>query len=145
MRNGKYYDAKIAEMIQVINAMSNEYKYARNIVGSGFNDIDFNTRNSFYAGIPLLIIKCIAKFNHYNIRNQMINKGLLSSEYPQYFEREDWGHIIQCKAISQDKRELIKRLHRKIMKAKTNVDTEQEILAMLNDIVQYLQGTDDKY
>ena len=118
--------------------MKNEYEYARNIVGSRVHSIDFNTRNSVYNRVNLLTIKCIAKFNYHNARNRIINKGLLLSEYPWCLEREDWGHIIKCKAISQERKELIKRLYNKIMKAKTSLDIEQEILAILYDIVQYL-------
>ena len=124
MKNEIYCDDKIAEMIQVIDTMKNKYEYARNIVGSAVHNIDFNMRNSFYNGVKLLTIKYVAKFNHYNARNQIINKGLPSSECPQCLEREDWRHIIKYKAISQERKELIKRLHNKMIKAKTSLDIE---------------------
>ena len=66
-----------------------------------------------------------------------MNDGLALNEYPHCYEREDWYHIAQCKAISTEKREWIQKLHDKLMK---QIDAEEhELLDMLHDIVTYLK------
>jgi len=51
-------------MIRVIDASKSEYEYIHSQVGSNIDLIDYKARNSFYEESTMLMLKCIAKFNH---------------------------------------------------------------------------------
>ena len=85
------------------------------------------------------------KFNHHNKRNKIINKCLASDKCFQCLEKESWGHIVQCNTLSKDKRIFIKLICNKLIKERKDNTNEQDILAMLNNIMQYLRGYNEKY
>ena len=67
---GVYIDAKILEMIRMVDAMKDKKEYARSIFECNIKQIDLYARNHFFEGTTISIMKCVAKFNHHGVRNK---------------------------------------------------------------------------
>jgi len=50
--------------------MKEDVDYAQLIIGSKVKYINLYTRNCFYSGIMVSIMKCAVKFNQYRVRNK---------------------------------------------------------------------------
>ena len=57
-------------MIRTVDTMKDKEEYARLIFGYNIEQIDLHARNCFFEGTTISTIKCIAKFNHHEVRNK---------------------------------------------------------------------------
>ena len=45
----------------------------------------------------------MATVNHYGLRNKKINLEMISNEYLQCSNKEDWEHIVKCPILLEEK------------------------------------------
>jgi len=86
-------------MVRIIDVIDEEKVYTKNIVGSNIEYIDFNTRNSFFSGSMVLMLKYTSKFNQHGTQNKLMNDRVVPNECPCCYEKEDWDHIVKYKAL----------------------------------------------
>ena len=72
------------ETIRMIDTNQSECQHAKRKFGKRINFIDTNARGAFKTkSVSVLMIKCANAFNHYGVKNKVINKGMVDSECPR--------------------------------------------------------------
>ena len=120
--------------------MKKKYKYNAEF-------IDIKARNIFSnKSITASMITCSYRYNHYDVRNAMINQNLIDSECPQCNKLEIWDYIIKYPITKELQQEFIKKIAKEMIKKNKGKINVEEILDMLEDIANYLQNGDpDEY
>ena len=62
-------------------------------------------RNCFPEGTGAGTLKCITGFNHYGVRNKLINNDTIDNTCPRCGALETWEHVVKCDGISELKQE----------------------------------------
>ena len=56
-----------------------------------------------------------------------------------YMQTEDWGHIIKCPTRVKLQKQYITKTYQEVAKLLNPEQSDEEIIAMLSDIVRYLK------
>ena len=102
--------------------------------------INLEARNTFLIKeVTPSVIKCAHGFNHYELRDAMINNKMIGEEYPRCSEVETWDHIIRCKETKHLRKIFIQDLLKEIIKNKPiNIEVD-EIFSIIEDILRYIE------
>ena len=85
------------------NYVKEKFKY-----NTGF--VDVGARNLFKSkDITASVIKYAYGYNHYSIRDTIINGKSLGSEYLRYNEPETWKYVVRYQKVRSIQREFIKK------------------------------------
>ena len=78
-------------------------------------------------------------YNHYGLRDAMINKNMVDSCCPRCNEVETWDHVVKCAETMNLRREFIEKLLLEMLKNKGTIDAN-EIMSFCEDILVYLEN-----
>ena len=73
------HDRVVGEMIQAIDAKIQEREYIKQKFNENARMVDDKAQAIFGARVSIRMIKCIGGYNHYGIRNKMINGNGLTN------------------------------------------------------------------
>ena len=105
----------VKEMIKIIDAKDSERKYAQKKYASKIDFIDLEARNLFLGkSATSSMIKYAYRLNHYSVRDKIINKKLVGSEYPRYSEVETQDYIVRCREMKKFRVDFIKKVSKRI-------------------------------
>ena len=109
--------------------------------------INLETWNAFpIKEVTLSVVKCAYRFNHYGVRDAMINNKIIGEEYPRCSKVEAWDHIIKYKEIKYLRKTFVKDLLKEMIKNKPLYIEVDEIFSIIEDILWYIEQDDeDKY
>ena len=71
-----------------------EYGYTYKKFSANTELINLEARNVFPNKATLSLLKCSIKFNHYAMRDIIINEKLQDDSYLRYNKKENWVHVI---------------------------------------------------
>ena len=75
----------VINMIRINGMIQAEKEYAYDEFQDKINFISIEAQNSYYNEIiTVSFLKCICRFNHYSIRDLLINNRKKTDKYPQY-------------------------------------------------------------
>ena len=95
-RNGELQSRAVKEVIRILDAREEENEYARRKYKHKFEFIDMEARNAFKTGdVTTAMIKFTHGFNHYRIRNSIINKEIVGDNYLRCSETQTSDNIIK--------------------------------------------------
>ena len=87
----------IKEVVRILDAREKEKEYVNKKYRYRKEFIDMEVRNVFQTGkVTTSMIKCAHRFNHYGLREAIINNNMVESICPQCEEVETWDHVIKC-------------------------------------------------
>ena len=86
----------IKEMIRIVDMRKAEYEYAYRKFGDKVKLIYLKVRNLFSKLATISNIKCSIKFNHYSMRDILINSRQVNDSFLRYNDKENWVYVILC-------------------------------------------------
>ena len=93
-----------------------EYYLAFRKYNNKMATLDLASRAIIYTGVMNGVIKFYCRFNHYMMRDSIINRLVIIDEYPMYLEIETWQHVIICEKNKDIIIEYITKLKKELMK-----------------------------
>jgi len=85
-------------------------------------------------------------YNHYGVKNALINNNIINSECLRCSEAETWDHVIRYKETKNLRWKFVKELAIEIIKAKPSNVYVNDIFNMIEDILWYLENDNsDEY
>ena len=98
IRNGELKSRAVKEIIRVLDAREEENEYAKRKYLHKFEFIDMEARNSFKAGeVTTAMIKFAYGFNHYGLRDTIVNENIFQATCPRCGAVETWDHVINMR------------------------------------------------
>ena len=95
----------------MIDAREKEDEHASDKCGYRKEFIDKEARNAFQTGkVMTSMIKCAHGFNHYGLREAMINNDMVESMCPRCEIVETWDHVIKCQNAIELRKEFMKEI-----------------------------------
>jgi len=92
------------------------------------------------------MISCAHGFNHYGVRDVLINNNMKSNECPRCSKIEMWDHVIKCVKTKEIRRNYIIQMTIALLKNKEEYISHNVIFNMIEDIMVYLENGDpDEY
>ena len=70
-------------LLREIDTKSKQKEHIKEKIGSYYEQNDLEERNCFSGGVGIGTIKCVSGCNHYEMRNSVINKGLVDDRCPR--------------------------------------------------------------
>ena len=137
----------IKEIIRTTDGRRSELKYIKREFGSNADFIDSYARNAFMSKqVTSSIIKCANAYNHYGVRNEIINKRMIGSECPRCSSSETWDHVIRCDETKHFCQQFIIDLVNDLMKEKPEQCPYNDLFDLTEDILIYLEnGEEEEY
>ena len=90
------------------------------------------------------MIKCVHGYNHYGLRNSMINKNSTEETCPRCSQVKSWDHIIRCQKTAQFRKDFITNLMTDMIKINQNDVSPDEIFAMMENILIFIEGGNEE-
>ena len=90
----------------------------------------------------LSMISCVYGFNHYGVREVLLNNNMKGNKCPWCSEIETWNRVIKYKKTKDIRRKYIVDLATVLLKDKEDYVRSNEIFNMLEDIIVYLENGD---
>ena len=84
------------------------------------------------------VVKSYCGFNHYVIRDSMINRLVITDKYSMYPEIETWQHVIIYKKNDDIRFECIINLKKELIKIELYHKDSKKIEIMVNNIEAFL-------
>ena len=84
------------------------------------------------------MIKCANGWNHYGLRNVLING--MTNECPRCSRVETQDHVIRCDDTREFRKQFIIDLLSDLMKNKSQEVSYNDVFDMMEDILRYLDG-----
>lgn len=136
----------VKEAIRIVDAEKSLEDYVKVKYKYHHDFIDLEARRTFNSKeVTPSIIKCAHGFNHYGVRDALINKGLTEEECPRCNQVETWDHVIKCGKVRSLQREFVKETTEELLKQKNEKVEEETILEMMEDICKFFEGEEDEY
>ena len=136
-----YMDNK--RIFRSVNATVREYDseleelhYFQEKFPSYYHIIDLGARMGGGRNINIARLKCITGFNHYAIRDRMVNKHI-TSKCDVCNDPESWEHILQCPCTRNDSLEFLRSLETKL---KNRSELHEDIEKMVSYLVAFVLG-----
>jgi len=144
-QDGKIQSRAIQEMIRIIDAKEKEDEYAQKKYQHKYDFIDMDARNAFKAGeVSTSILKFTHGYNHYGVRNAMVNSNMIEETCPRCEEPETWDHVIKCSSTIYMRRKFIRELVVELVQKKPDEVHVEEIMSFVEDILRYLENAEDE-
>ena len=125
-------DAKEAEKEYGVEKLKYKYEF-----------VDKEARNAFNPKkVTSSMIKCAYGYNHFGLRDSLINNNMIDAHCPRCQEIETWEHIVKCKETMNLRKEFMEKLLLKLLKNKAKVNMN-EIMSFCEDILLYLDSEDE--
>ena len=95
-REGIVQLRSIKEAIRIIDVREEEKKYVKKKFRYKADFIDIEARNSFQKNkLTTSMIKCAYGYNHYSLRDAIINDNVVDVNYLRYNQIETWDYVIK--------------------------------------------------
>ena len=144
-REGELQSRSIKEVIRILDARKEENEYAKKKYKHKFEFIDIEARNAFMAGkVTTAMIKFVHGFNHYGLRDAMVNEQMFEATCPRCESVETWEHIIKCQATIHLRRTFIRNLVVELARNKSDQIHVEEIMSFVEDILRYLENEQEE-
>jgi len=144
-RDGKIQSRAIKEIIRIADAREEEKEYAKEKFNHRAEFIDMEARNAFSTGeVTTAMIKLAHGFNHYGLRDAMINDQMFDATCPRCEETETWDHVIKCRKTLQMRRQFIMKLVIELARNKSEEIHVEEIMSFVEDILRYLENEQEE-
>jgi len=88
----------VGKMIWIIDTKIQEKECIKYKFKENEKMMDNEVRAIFGTEVSTGMIKYIGGYNHYRLRNKMINGNRLTNLYPRYINVKDWQYEILCLA-----------------------------------------------
>ena len=85
------------EVIRIEDAIASESNYVVMKFKEKVKFIELEARCFPSNKITISMTKCIHGYNHYRVRDILINGNRVTSKCPWYNEEEIWEYVVQCK------------------------------------------------
>ena len=90
------------------------------------------------------MIKYTNEYNHYGLRNAIINNCIIGSECPRCSEVEIWNYVIRCNKTKYLRVECIKSLTKDLLKRILPNIKVDKIFLFVKNILRYLENDKSK-
>ena len=129
------------EVIRIADGKTLLLEYVKSKYPTNYNFINVEASNLFRnKRVTASMISYSLWFNHYSIRESLINNNLKGGEYPRYSEPETGDYMIKCSKIKDLRREFIVETAKVLFKKKSECVNSNGIFDMLEDIIVYLEN-----
>ena len=133
------------ETIRIINGKKLEHQYAKRKFSERIDFIDANTREAFkLKSVSVSTLKCTNAFNHCGIRNELINKRIISSKCPRCNNPETQDYAILCPHTKEFRKKFTKNLLKDSSNNRKSRIEYEEIFDIIEDILMHLEKGDKK-
>ena len=93
--------------------------------------------------VTVLVIKCAHGYNHYRIREAMINGKSAGTECSRCNEPEMWEHVVKCGKVRSLQREFIKKTAYDLFRVNEHRVHEKIILNMFEGISIFFDSEEE--
>lgn len=136
--NKKRESRSVNTIVKTYDAMQSKRQCVTKRFLSTHHLIDINARHTFTTGTKRHVIKCVYRFNHHAVQENIFNP-LMSTRCDIYGGEETWEHILRCPSMFEANQSFITKLKDKLNK----LDTDGcDITRFFNNISLYLAGMD---
>ena len=102
-------------------------------------------RNTFQTGkVTTSMIKCAHGFNHYGLREAIINDDMVESMCPWCEKVETWDHVIKCQNTIEIRKEFIKEIVIELARNKPKEVHIEEIMSFVEDTLRCLENEEEE-
>ena len=144
-RNGELQSRATQEVVRTIDAREKEEEHANKKYGHRKEFIDMEARNVFQTGkVTTSMIKCAHGFNHYGLREAMMNNNMVESTCPRCEKVETWDHVTKCQNTIELRKEFIKEIVIELARNKPKEVHIEEIMSFVEDILRCLENEEDE-
>ena len=106
----------VKEAIRIVDAENALIEYKGKCKHNA-NFIDLEARRAFNSKeVTLPVVKCTHGFNHYCVRDAIINNNLTGNECPYCSQLETWEYVIKCNKVRMMQREFVKETTKELLK-----------------------------
>jgi len=141
--NGEISTNSIKELIRTCDGRAAEMRYSRCKLNHSYDMVDHDARVTIPKNkVTTSMIKCVYGYNHYGLRNKLINQDSTDDTCPRCSEVETWEHIVTCQKTAQMRKEFITNLAKEMIHVDQNDVPLDDIFAMMEDILIFLEGGD---
>ena len=138
--DGNIIARSVQETLRIVDARSSEEAYHKEKLGYRYNFVDYEARDVFKVkDITPSIIKCTYGYNHYGLRDALLNNNMVEERCPRCNSIETWDHVVKCTSTIEIRRNFIQTLLGKLLKNKPESVEVNEIMAYCEDILRYLE------
>jgi len=131
----------IKEAIRICDGIEEEERYGRRKLTYSYDMIDREARTSIPKNkMSNSMMKCVHGYNHYGLRNSIINRNSTEETCPRCSQVESWDHIVRCEKTAQFRKDFITNLATEMIKEKQNDVSPEEIFSMIEDILIFMEG-----
>ena len=110
-RAGEMQSKAVNEVVRIVDAREEESKHVEKKYGHKKEFIDIEARNAFKIGkVTPSMMKCAHGYNHYGVREAMINNNMVDSMCPRCEQVETWDHVIKCKETRRLRKDFVEDL-----------------------------------
>jgi len=143
--NGEMSTNSVKEAIRKRDAEMIFEEYVRKKFRQNADFIDLEARNSFkHKDITPSVIKCMHGYNHYGVRDALINGKTTGIDCPRCNHDETWEHVIKCKSVRHMQRQFLKELYQELTIVSDGKVNNETIMKMMKDIAVYLNGGEEE-
>ena len=122
-----------------------ERRYAKKKLGYKYDFIDTKARNLFNSNeVTPSIIKYAHRFNHFGLRDSMINNNMVEAYCLRCDNIETWDHVIKCKETIKLRKEFIEKLLVELLKQRADGVDMNVIIAFYENILRYLEEEEEE-
>ena len=140
MKDRVVLSRSIQEIVRIIDSKKAEENYGREKLKYKYDFVDAEARNVFNSKkVTTSMMKCAHGFNHYGLRDSLINNNMIDDSCPRCQEVETWDHVIKCKETIKLRKEFIQKILLELLKNRERVDVN-EIMSFCEDILVYLEN-----
>jgi len=121
--NVKYYDCydlmrkeniisrSIQEVTRIVDAKKAERQYGQKKLGYKYDFVDLEAQNASRSNdiIPS-IVKYAHGFNHFGLRDSMINNNMIEAYCSRFHSLETWDYVVKCDETIELRKKFIKTL-----------------------------------
>lgn len=144
-RKGELQSKAIKEVIRIIDTRENEEEYAKNKCRYRKDFICMKARNAFATGkASTSMIKCAHGFNHYGLREAIINNNMVEAACLRIEKVEIWDHVIKCEKTIKLRKKFIKESVIELAQKKPKEEHVEAIISFAEDILRYLENDEDE-
>jgi len=112
---------------------------------NNYDFIDGAARNAFSnKKVTSSMIACSHGYNHYGLREVLINKNNIGSKCPRCSETETWDHVVKCSKTIELRKDYIFELTKELLKHRNEQVEVTKIFNIVEDIMVYLENRDSE-
>jgi len=141
--NNQLSTNSIKEAIRIVDGRQAENEYRIRKLKHLSDWVDGDAREAVPLNkISTSILKCVAGYNHYGLRNALINNNQTEESCPRCNEVETWEHVVKCDNTVRFRKDFITDMTLEILAIDQNQVSVDEIFSMCEDILNFLESGD---